>query len=78
MVLQKGLFKQKVTDLGLEKIDSVTMNRTGLWAHLLGYGTILVQTVVGDLTISNVSRPKSVYNKLQNAVDKYKGPQNNG
>lgn len=76
VVLQKGLFKQKVTDLGLEKIESVTMDTAGIMAHLLGYGTILVQTVVGDLTISSVSRPKSVYNKLQDAVDNFKGPKN--
>jgi uncharacterized membrane protein YdbT with pleckstrin-like domain len=75
VVIQKGVFEQKVTDLGLDKIESVTVDTRGLLAHMLGYGTILVQTMVGDLMISKVSRPKSVYNKLQDAVDNYKGIQ---
>jgi uncharacterized membrane protein YdbT with pleckstrin-like domain len=73
VVSQKGIFKQKVTDLGLDKVETVTMDTSGILAHIFGYGTILIQTMVGDLTVSAVARPRSVYNKLQNAIDKYKG-----
>jgi len=78
IVLQQGMFKQRTTDLGLEKIDAVTMDTSGVMAHLFRYGTILVQTVVGDLTISKAARPKSVYNKLQNAVNEFGGVEKDG
>ena len=69
-VSQKGLFKKTVVDLGLDKIISISYEVPGLFGGMLGYGTLLVQTMVGDLTISNVSHPESVYNRLQNVVDK--------
>jgi uncharacterized membrane protein YdbT with pleckstrin-like domain len=72
VMMQKGIFRQKVTDLGLDKVETVTVDTSGLVSSVLNYGTILIQTVVGDLTISNVGRPKSVYNKLQDAVGKCK------
>jgi uncharacterized membrane protein YdbT with pleckstrin-like domain len=78
VVMQKGLFRQKITDLGLDKVETVTVDTSGVLSSLMGYGTILIQTVVGDLTISEVSHPKSVYNKLQNAVDMSKDTDQNG
>lgn len=67
-IIQKGLFKKSVVDLSLNKIQSISFGVPGLFAGLLGYGTILVQTSVGDLTISKVSHPEKVHNKLQNAI----------
>ena len=32
------------------------------------FGTIVVQTIVGDLVIQNVEHPDEIYNKLQDAV----------
>ena len=37
---------------------------------ILGYGTILIQTGVGDLVISVVGKPAETYEKLQNVVAK--------
>ncbi len=34
----------------------------------MGYGTILIQTGVGDLVISAVGKPAEIYEKLQNIV----------
>lgn len=70
-ISQKGLFKKTVVDLGLDKVQSISFGVPGFFAGLFGYGTILIQTAVGDLTISKVSHPESVHNKLQNAVLKY-------
>lgn len=34
----------------------------------MGFGTIVIQTFVGDLVIRYVEHPEKIYNKLQNAV----------
>lgn len=67
-ISQKGLFKKSVVDLSLDKIQSISYGVPGWIAGMFGYGTILIQTGVGDLTISKVSHPEEVHNKLQDAV----------
>ncbi len=67
-ILQKGLFKKSVVDLSLDKIQSVSVATTGIIAGVSGYGTIIIQTSVGDLVISQVPKPEKVHNKLQNAI----------
>lgn len=67
-VSQRGLFKRTVVDLGLDKIQSVSYNVPGLFGGLMGYGTLLIQTQVGDMTISMVSQPEKTYNKIQNLL----------
>jgi len=69
-VVQRGIFKKTVVDLGLDKIQSVSMSVPGVMAGIFGYGTILIQTGVGDLVISKVAKPKTIYNKLQNASER--------
>ena len=76
-ISQKGLFKKSVVDLGLDKIQSISYDIPGFFASMSGYGTILIQTMVGDLLISNVSKPEKVYNKLQNATKLAESEQNN-
>jgi uncharacterized membrane protein YdbT with pleckstrin-like domain len=75
-ITQKGIFNKTVVDLGLDKIQSISFSVPGFFASIGGYGTILIQTMVGDLMISNVSKPEKVYNKLQNAVQKAESGQN--
>jgi uncharacterized membrane protein YdbT with pleckstrin-like domain len=71
-VSQKGLFKKTVVDLDLVKIESISYNVPGLFGSMFGYGTILIQTMVGDMVVSNVAKPEMVYNKLQDVVGKAK------
>lgn len=71
-ISQKSLFKKTVVDLGLDKIQSISYGVTSFTGGVLGYGTILIQTAAGDLTISMVSHPAKVYNKLQNISKKAK------
>jgi uncharacterized membrane protein YdbT with pleckstrin-like domain len=71
-VIQKGLFKKTVVDVGLDKMQSVAYEVPGLFGGVLGYGTILIQTGVGDMTVSMVAKPTEVYNKLQNVAAKLK------
>lgn len=67
-VTQKGFFKKSVVDLGLDRIQSISYGVPGIIGGVFGFGTILIQTAVGDLVISMVPRPEKVYNKLQNLI----------
>lgn len=67
-ISQKGFFKKTVVDLGLDKIQSISYGVPGLIAGIFGYGTILIQTGVGDLVISEVANPSKIYDKLQNVM----------
>lgn len=67
-ISQKGLFKKTVVDLGLDKIQSISYGITSVIGGVMGYGTILIQTGVGDLVISAVGKPAEIYEKLQNIV----------
>ena len=69
-ISQKGLFKKSVVDLGLDKIQSISYSVPGVFGGIFGYGTLMMQTMVGDLVVSNVSKPEKVYNKLQDAIKK--------
>lgn len=66
-VRQKGLFKKTVVDLELDNIQSISYGVPGMFGSMFNYGTILIQTGVGDLTLSMVSHPETVYNEIQNA-----------
>ncbi len=63
-ITQRGLFRRSVVDLGLNKIQSLNYEVSGLQPTLLGYGTILVQTYMGDLVIHDVHHPANIYKQL--------------
>lgn len=67
-VTQKGFFGKSVVELRLSKIQNISYNVPGLSGELFKYGTIVIQTFVGDLVIEKVEHPDAVYNKLQDAV----------
>jgi uncharacterized protein (DUF2062 family) len=64
---QKGLFKKTVGDLDLENIQSASFGVPGVFGSMFNYGTILIQTSAGDLVLSMVSHPETVYNEIENA-----------
>jgi uncharacterized membrane protein YdbT with pleckstrin-like domain len=68
--VQKGLFKKSVVDVGVDKIQSAFVEINGLFSSLLGFGTIILHTQVGDLVINKVSRAEKVYAKLQDEIGK--------
>ncbi len=70
---QSGVFGKSVIDLSLSKIQNISYNIPGLNGELLGFGTIVLQTYVGDLIIDRVHKPEEIYNKLQEAVYKNGG-----
>lgn len=67
-VTQRGLFGKDVVELRLSKIQNISYNIPGFTGELFKFGTIVIQTFVGDLVINKVERPDEIYNKLQDAV----------
>lgn len=67
-ITQKGFFGKSVVELRLSKIQNISYNVPGLSGEIFGYGTIIIQTIVGDLIIHKVEHPDEIYNKLQDAV----------
>ncbi len=67
-ITQRGFFGKNVVELQLSKIQNISYNIPGLSGELFHFGTIVIQTYVGDLVIHNVEHPDKTYNKLQDAV----------
>lgn len=66
--VQKGLFKKSVVDVGIDKVQSAFVEINGLLSSMIGYGTIILHTQVGDLVINKVSQAEAVYAKLQDEI----------
>ncbi|HVO86624.1 MAG TPA: hypothetical protein VMT23_02735 [Candidatus Binatia bacterium] len=60
----RSLLQINVVDLGLEQIQMINYQIVGLEETLLGFGTIVVQTYVGDLIIHDVHHPARVQKKM--------------
>jgi len=67
-VTQKGFFGKDVVELRLSKVQNISYNIPGFSGEVFGYGTLVIQTFVGDLVIHKVEHPDKIYNKLQDAV----------
>ena len=67
-ITQHGFFGKDVVELRLSKIQNISYNVPGFTGEFLGFGTIIIQTIVGDLVIHKVGHPDETYNKLQDAV----------
>jgi hypothetical protein len=63
-ITQKGLFHRSVVDMGLTQIQMINYEIAGIQETLLGYGTIMMQTFVGDLIIHEVHHPATIQKKL--------------
>jgi uncharacterized membrane protein YdbT with pleckstrin-like domain len=67
-ITQRGFFGKDVVELRLSKIQNISYNIPGFSGEMFGFGTIVIQTYVGDLVIHKVEHPDKIYNKLQDAV----------
>ena len=65
---QKGLWKRSVVDIGLDKIQTISYEIKGLQETLLGFGTIIIQTYVGELVIHDVHHPKKIQNRMSHIL----------
>lgn len=60
----RSLFNINVVDIGLEQVQMINYQISGVQETLLGFGTIIVQTYVGELVIHDVHHPAKVQKKL--------------
>jgi len=63
-ISQRGFWNKSVVDIGLNQIQMVNYEVAGLEETLLGFGTITIQTFVGDLVIHDVHHPAKTQKKL--------------
>ncbi len=63
-ITQKGFFHRSVVDMGLNQIQMVNYEISGLQETLLGFGTIMMQTFVGDLVIHYIHHPQKIQKHL--------------
>lgn len=63
-ITQKGLFNRSMVALGLDSVQMVNYEISGVEETLLGFGTIVVQTFVGSLTIHDVHHPAKIQKEL--------------
>ncbi|MEI7689638.1 MAG: PH domain-containing protein [Candidatus Saccharibacteria bacterium] len=68
-VTQRGFFGKDVIELRLSKVQNISYNIPGFSGEIFKFGTIVIQTFVGDLVIHKVENPDKIYNKLQDAVN---------
>ncbi len=76
-VTQKSIFGTSVIDLNISKIQNISYNIPGFTAEIFGFGTIVIQTYVGDLILDLIHHPSVVYNKLQDVASAAQGGKNN-
>jgi hypothetical protein len=67
-ITQKGLFHRSVVDIGINQIQMVNYEINGLQETLLGFGTIIIQTYMGDLIIHEVHHPAKIQQAILNIL----------
>lgn len=63
-ITRKGLFHKTVVDMNLSQIQSLNYQVDGFQATVLGFGTIMIQTYMGDLVIHEVHHPEKIQKKI--------------
>jgi hypothetical protein len=61
---QKGFFNKSVVDIGLNQVQMVNYEIAGFQETLFGFGTIMMQTYMGDLVIHDVHKPAHIQKRL--------------
>lgn len=75
---QKGFFGKSVIDLPVSKIQNISYTIPGFSGEVFGFGTIVIQTYVGDLVLDLIHSPNKVYNKLQDVTNTASASSNTG
>lgn len=63
-ITQKGFFHRSVVDIGLNQIQMVNYEIAGAEQTLLGFGTIMMQTYLGELVIHDIHHPAKIQKKI--------------
>jgi len=72
-IRQKGLFSRSMIDLELHKIQNTSVSSPSFTASMLGFGTIVIQTYVGDLMLDRIEHPQKTYDALLEVLHEYGG-----
>jgi hypothetical protein len=64
----RSMLQVNFVDIGLEQIQMINYQIMGLEETLLHFGTITVQTYVGDLVIHDVHHPEKVQKQMVHAL----------
>ncbi len=68
-IQQTGIFKKRsINDISLHRILSVNYEVKGFLETVLGFGTIIIQTLVGDFIIRKVPKPARVQERIVRAI----------
>lgn len=59
-ITRRGLFNKTVVDMNLNQIQSMNYQISGIQETVLKFGTIMIQTYMGDLVIHEVHHPEKV------------------
>lgn len=65
---QKGFFNREIADIGLNHIQTLNYKIAGIEQTLLGFGTITVQTYMGDVVVNHVHHPAKTHKIIQNIL----------
>jgi len=60
----RSLLQVNVVDIGLEQVQMINYQISGLEQTMLRFGTIVVQTYVGDLVIHDVHHPSRIQQQM--------------
>lgn len=63
-ISQKGFWNRSVVDISLSQIQMVNYEVAGFNETILGFGTIMMQTFVGDLVIHEVHHPAKIQQQI--------------
>lgn len=63
-ITQKGFFHRSVVDIGLNQIQMVNYEIAGLEQTVLGFGTIMMQTYLGELVIHDIHHPAKIQKRI--------------
>jgi len=68
-ISQTGIFKNRsVNDIALSRILSVNYEIHGMMETVLGFGTIIIQTLVGDFLLTKVAHPAETQSHIVAAI----------
>ncbi len=70
-ITQKGFFRRSFADIGIQQVQSINYHIVGLQQTLLQFGTIVLQTYLGDNIIYDVYHPDRIAKKLNQALRDY-------
>ncbi|MDR1970222.1 MAG: PH domain-containing protein [Candidatus Nomurabacteria bacterium] len=72
---QKSFFGHSVIDLNLSKVQNISYRIPGFTGEIFNFGTIVIQTIAGDMIINMVPGCEKVYDQLSDAIREAGGGQ---